>query len=88
MFEIIFTYRKSILIGNNNTSVKTRCDYGILWFCTKMQTEYIYIFDTLGRILSLKNIGLYKDDGLIFIPNSNGPKHLNCKRKLLGDLDD
>ena len=33
----------------------------------------IYILDTLGRFLDLKNIGPYTDDGLISVPNSNGP---------------
>ena len=35
---------------------------------------YIYILDTLSRIIDPKQIGLYGDDGLIFIPESNGPK--------------
>ena len=32
----------------------------------------IYILDTPGRFLNLNNVGIYKD-GLISIPNSNGP---------------
>ena len=34
----------------------------------------IYILDMLGRIVNLKLVGLYRDDGIIFIPDSNGPK--------------
>ena len=33
----------------------------------------IYILDTLGRFLNLDNIGIYRDDRLISIPNRNGP---------------
>ena len=33
-----------------------------------------YILDTLGRIINLEPVGLYQDDGIIFIPDSNGPK--------------
>ena len=32
----------------------------------------IYTLDTLDKFLDLKNVGIYRDDGLIFIPNSNG----------------
>ena len=33
----------------------------------------IYVLDILGRFLDLKNIGIYRDDGLFSIPNSNEP---------------
>ena len=39
----------------------------------------IYILDTLGRFLDLNNIRIYRDDGLISIPNSNGPQHWKYK---------
>ena len=47
----------------------------------------ICIFEKLNRILNFNQIGSYKDYRLIFILNSNDPKHLNCKRKILGHLD-
>ena len=34
----------------------------------------IYILDTLGHIVNLKQVGLYQDDGIIFIPDSNDTK--------------
>ena len=34
----------------------------------------IYIFDTLSRMVNLVQIGLYRDDWIIFIPDSNGPQ--------------
>ena len=41
----------------------------------------LYILDTLIRIISPVQIGLYHDDGLIYIPNSDGPSSL-CIQKL------
>ena len=43
----------------------------------------IYIFDTLGRIIDLNNIGLYQIDGLISIPNSNGPLSSKIQKKII-----
>ena len=34
--------------------------------------EEIHSFDTLNRFLNSNNIGIYRDDALISIPNSNG----------------
>ena len=31
----------------------------------------IYILDTLGRFLNLNHVEIYRDDGLISLPNSN-----------------
>lgn len=33
----------------------------------------MYIPYILSRIIDLKQMGLYRDDGFIFISNSNGP---------------
>ena len=49
----------------------------------------IYILDTLGRIVNLEQVGLFRDDRLNFIPNSNGPKTSKIQKiirtfKLLG----
>ena len=34
----------------------------------------IYILNTLSRIVNLEQVGLYRDGGIIFIPDSNGPQ--------------
>ena len=34
----------------------------------------VYILDTQGHIVNLEQKGLYRDDGIIFVPDSNGPK--------------
>ena len=49
----------------------------------------IYIMDMLGRIDNLEQVRLYRDDGIIFIPDSNGPKTSKIQKiirafKLLG----
>ena len=38
----------------------------------------------LGRIINLNQVGLYRDDGLIFIPDSNDPKTSKIHLKSLG----
>ena len=43
--------------------------------------EGIYILDILGHSLDLSNIGLYRDDRLISIPNSNGLLKSKYKRR-------
>ena len=47
----------------------------------------IYILDRLGRIVDLEQVGFYRDDGIIFIPDSNGPRPLIYRRTLLGLLN-
>ena len=49
----------------------------------------IYILDTFGRIVNLERVGLYQDDGIVFTPDSNGPKTFKIQKiirtfKLLG----
>ena len=43
----------------------------------------ICILDTLGRFLNLNNVGTYRDDGLISIPNSNGPLTSKIQKKVI-----
>ena len=43
----------------------------------------IYILDTLGRFLEISNIRIYRDDGLISIPNSNGPLTSKVQKKVI-----
>ena len=44
------------------------------------------ILNTISEILNLNQIGLYKDDGLIYIPNSNGPKTSNLQKKIIWEV--
>ena len=46
----------------------------------------VYILDTLGRFLNLISIGIYRDDGLMSIPNGNGPLSPKIQRKVIRDF--
>ena len=43
----------------------------------------IYILDTLGRLVNLEQVGLYRDDGIIFIPDSNSLKTSKIWKKII-----
>ena len=43
----------------------------------------IYILDTLGRIVNSQQVGLYRDDGIIYIPDSNGPKTSSIQKEII-----
>ena len=43
----------------------------------------IYILDILRRIIDPKQISLFRYDGLIFIPESNGLKTSRIQKKIL-----
>ena len=42
----------------------------------------LYILNILTRIISPEQLGLYYADGLIYIPNSNGPISSNIQKKI------
>ena len=43
----------------------------------------LYILDTLSRIVDPIQLGLYHDDRIIYIPNSNDPKCSNTQKKIM-----
>ena len=43
----------------------------------------LYILDILCRIVSPEQIGLKRDDGIICIPNSNGPNSSRIEKKII-----
>lgn len=43
----------------------------------------IYILNTLSRIISYNQVGLYRDDRLIVIPNNNGPLSFKLQKKII-----
>ena len=43
----------------------------------------IYIQDTLGRIVNSEQVGFYRFDGIIYIPDSNGPKTSSIQKKII-----
>jgi hypothetical protein len=42
----------------------------------------LYILDCIGRVVEQEQAGLYRDDGLMVIPDSNGPKTCNIHKKI------
>lgn len=44
---------------------------------------YIYILDNLSRIINPNQVGLYRDDGLIIVPNSNGLLTSRLHKKII-----
>ena len=77
--EIILNCRKSTIHYKNSTWIKSITENFDVPMGAYDPTQIadlvgIYIFDTLRRIIDPKKIGLHRYDGLIVIPESNGPK--------------
>ena len=43
----------------------------------------IYLLDTLGPIVKLEQVELYRVDGIIFIPDSNGSKTSKILKEII-----
>ena len=43
----------------------------------------LYILNMLTRIISPLQVGLYRDDGLLYIPNSNGPLSSSIQKRII-----
>ena len=43
----------------------------------------LYILHLLNRIISSEQLGLYRDDGITYIPNSNGPNSSSIQKKII-----
>ena len=86
--EIILASRKSVLSESRRSWVKSHVDnfdvsMGAYDSAQVADLVGIYIIDTLGRIVNLEQVGLYRDDGIIYIPESNGPKTSSIQKKII-----
>ena len=86
--EIILASRKSVLSDSHRSWVKSHVDnfdipMGAYVSAQVADLVGIYILDTLGRIVNLEQVGLYRDDGIIYIPDSNGPKTSSIQKKII-----
>ena len=86
--EIILASRKIVLSDNRRSWVKSHVDnfdvpMGAYDSAQVADLVGIYILDTLGRIVNLQQVGLYRDDGIIYIPDSNGPKTASIQKKII-----
>ena len=84
--DIILTCRKSVLFYNNTAWEKTTTnnfDVTMGSFDSTPIADIVgkYILDKLIRFLNLNNLGIYRDDGLISIPNSNGSLTSKIQKK-------
>ena len=70
--EIILACRKSILSDNHRTLVDN-FDVPMGTYDSAQVADLIgiHILDTFGHIVNLKQVGLYWDDVIIFVPNSS-----------------
>ena len=86
--EIILASRKSVLSDSRRSWIKSHVDnfdvpMGAYDSAQVADLAGIYILDTLGRIVNLEQVGLYRDDGIIYIPDSNGPKTSSIQKKII-----
>lgn len=86
--EIILASRRSILKYNDANWVKKYNEsfdvpMGAFNSAQIADVVGIYILDTLSRIVNLNQVGLYRDDGLIFVPSSNGPITSSLHKKVV-----
>ena len=86
--EIILASRKSVRFDSRRSWVKSHVDnfdvpMGAYDSAQVADLAGIYILDTLGRIVNLEQEGLYRYDGIIYIPDSNGPKTSSIQKKII-----
>ena len=86
--EIILACRKTVLSDNRRSWVKSHVDnfdipMGAYDSAQVADLVGIYILDTLGRVVNSQQVGLYRDDGIIYIPDSNGPKNSSIQKKII-----
>ena len=86
--EIILASKKSVLSDSRRCWVKCHVDsfdvpMGAYDSAQVADLVGIYILDTLGRIVNWEQVELYWDDGIIYIPDSNGPKTSSIQKKII-----
>ena len=87
-YEIILACRKTVLKNNDSTWVKNgldNFDVPMGGYDSSQIADLVglYILDVLTRIISPLQVGLYRDDGLLYIPNSNGPLSSSIQKRII-----
>ena len=90
--EIIQSCSKSIPSDNRRTWVKSHGDnfdvpMGAYESAQVVELVGSYILDTLGGVINLEQVGIYRDDGVIFIPTVTTLRLLKYGRRLLEHLN-
>ena len=87
-YEIILACRKTVLKNNESTWVKSGFDnFDVpIWSYDSSQIADLvglYILNILTRIIGPEQLCLYHHDGLIYIPNNNGPISSSIQKKIM-----
>ena len=87
-YEIILACRKTVLKNNRSTWVKTgseNFDVHMGGYDSSQIADLVglYILDTLSRIVNPEQIGLYHNDEIIYIPNSNGSNSSRIQKNVV-----
>ena len=87
-YQILLACSKTVLKNNDSTWIKTGWDnfdvpMGGYDSAQKADLVGLYILNTLSRIVDPIQIGLYRNDSILYIPNSNGPKCSSIQKKII-----
>ena len=87
-YEIILACRKTVLKNNDSTWVKNgldNFDVPMGGYDSSQIADLVglYILNMITRIISPQQVGLYHDDGLLYIPNSNGPLSSSIQKRII-----
>ena len=87
-YDIILACRKTVLENNGTTWIKSgplNFDVPMGGYDSSKISDLVglYIFHVLNRIINSDHGGLIRDDGLMYIPNSNGPNTSSIQKKII-----
>ena len=85
---MILACRKTVLKNNDSIQIKTGLDnfdvpMGGYDSAQIADLVGLYILNTLDRTVDPIQIGLYQDDSILYIPNSDGPKVSSIQKKIM-----
>ena len=91
-YDIILACRKTVWENNGTTWIKSgpvNFDVPMGGYDSSQIADLVglYILHILNRIINSEQLGLYRDDGIIYIPNSNGPNSSSIQKKIIRALN-
>ena len=86
-YDIILARRKTVLENNGTTWIKSgpvNFDVPMGGYDSSQIADLVglYILHILNRIINSDQVGLYRVDGIMYIPNNNGPNSSSIQRRL------
>ena len=87
-YDIILACRKTVFGNNGSTWIKSgpmNFDVPMGGYDSSQIADLVglYILHVLNRIIKLDHVGSYRDDGLMYIPNSNGANSSSIQKKII-----